>query len=356
MNRPVKQQARAGSGPSDDDARSRGFTRVTRIATSRAVVARAGLVILFIASAGAAIDARAEALIDSGVRAEMLKHRDGSVAHIETEYNDLFILKHGALLALSTRYKGEEYVELAIDLLDPDVLPATYTQILTVGLVYPQEIKRVLMIGMSAGSVSTYIARFMPDVQIDFVELDPGVIAASKKYFGLQESERVRVIQGDGRVFLTRQKDLYDLIILDAYRELGVPFHLLTKEFYDLVRQHLAPGGAVASNITGGTKLYTSTLVTFRAAFPSVDVYPDFEVANEAQAIIVAMPTPAPSKDALMERAATLQSQFKFRYPLPVILGKRVENHPAKGGELLTDDFAPVNLYETIRIAPRRRR
>ena len=329
---------------------------MTRIATSRAVVARAGLVILFIASAGAAIDARAEALIDSGVRAEMLKHRDGSVAHIETEYNDLFILKHGALLALSTRYKGEEYVDSAIDLLDPDVLPATYTQILTVGLVYPQEIKRVLMIGMSAGSVSTYIARFMPDVQIDSVELDPGVIAASKKYFGLQESERVRVIQGDGRVFLTRQKDLYDLIILDAYRELGVPFHLLTKEFYDLVRQHLAPGGAVASNITGGTKLYTSTLVTFRAAFPSVDVYPDFEVANEAQAIIVAMPTPAPSKDALMERAATLQSQFKFRYPLPVILGKRVENHPAKGGELLTDDFAPVNLYETIRIAPRRRR
>ncbi len=326
---------------------------MTRIATSRAVVARARLVILFIAmSAGAAIDARAEALIDSGVRTEMLKHRDGSVAHIETEYNDLFILKRGALLALSTRYKGEEYVDSAIDLLDPDVLPATYTQLLTVGLVYPQEIKRMLMIGMGAGSVSTYIARFMPDVQIDSVELDPGVIAASKKYFGLQESERVRVIQGDGRVFLTRQKDLYDLIILDAYRELGVPFHLLTKEFYDLVRQHLAPGGAVASNITGGTKLYTSTLVTFRAAFPTVDVYPDFELANEAQAIIVAMPTPAPSKDALMERAAALQSQFKFRYPLPVILGKRVENHPAKGGELLTDDFAPVNLYETIRIAP----
>ncbi len=244
----------------------------------------------------------------------------------------------------------------AIDLLDPDALPATYTQLLTVGLVYPQEIKRVLMIGMGAGSVSTYIARFMPDVQIDSVELDPGVIAASKKYFGLQDSERVRVIQGDGRVFLTRQKDLYDLIILDAYRELGVPFHLLTKEFYDLVRQHLAPGGAVASNITGGTKLYASTLVTFRAAFPTVDVYPDFEAANEAQAIIVAMPAPAPSKDALMERAAALQSRFKFRYPLPVIVGKRVENHPANGGQLLTDDFAPVNLYETIRIAPRRRR
>jgi spermidine synthase len=333
---------------------------VTRIGTSRAIIARAGLVVLFAATSAATLvsttRAHSEALIDTSVRAEMLKHRDGSVAHIETEYNDLFILKHGTLLAMSTRYKGEEHVDSAIDLLDPDALPATYTQLLTVGLVYPPEMKRVLMIGMGAGSVSTYIARFMPDVQIDSVELDPGVIAASKKYFGLQESERVRIIQSDGRVFLTRQKDLYDLIILDAYRELGVPFHLLTKEFYDLVRQHLAPGGVVASNITGGTKLYTSTVITFRAAFPTVDVYPDFEDASEAQAIIVAMPAPRPSKDALMEHAAALQSQFRFRYPLLGIVGKRVENHPAKGGELLTDDFAPVNLYETIRIAPRRRR
>ena len=41
------------------------------------------------------------------------------------------------------------------------------------------------MIGLGAGSISTYLARAMPDAQIDVVELDPGVIAAGKKYFGL---------------------------------------------------------------------------------------------------------------------------------------------------------------------------
>jgi hypothetical protein len=47
-----------------------------------------------------------------------------------------------------------------------------------------------------------------------------------------------------------------------------VPFHLLTKEFYTLVKQHLAPGGAAAFNVHDGTKLYASTLLTLRAVFP----------------------------------------------------------------------------------------
>ena len=74
----------------------------------------------------------------------------------------------------------------------------------------------------------------------------------------------------DGRVYLNRNKDLYDLVLLDAYRELGLPFHLLTREFYELVKARLAPGGAVASNLSGNTKLYLASLATFRTVFPTV--------------------------------------------------------------------------------------
>src|SRR5215467_12616366 len=88
---------------------------------------------------------------------------------------------------------------------------------------------------LGAGSISTYLGRAMPDAQIDVVELDPGVIAAGKKYFGLRETDKVRFIESDGRVYLNRHKDTYDLILLDAFRELGVPFHMLTREFYALV-------------------------------------------------------------------------------------------------------------------------
>ena len=287
-----------------------------------------------------------DGLIDENVRAQMLKHGDGRVAHLETEYNNLFIDKHGSLLGLSSMYTGRpNYIESIVDLKDPDAMPVPYNQTMTAALAYPAAPKRILMIGLGAGSISTYLGRAMPDAQIDVVELDPGVISAGKDYFGLRETDKVRLIAGDGRVYLNRHKDLYDLILLDAFRELGIPFHLLTREFYGLVKEHLAPGGAMASNVAANTKLYLSTLVTLGAVFPTVDVYPDWLDRSEAQAIAVAMPAPRPAADGLLQSAAALQQQYHFRYPLPALAGKRVMQPNSEGGDLLTDDFAPADLY-----------
>jgi spermidine synthase len=290
----------------------------------------------------------ADELIDENVRTQMLKHSDGQVAHLETEYNDLFIDKHGSFLGLSSTYKRYNYTESIIDLKDPDAMTLLYTRTMPVALAYPQETKRILMMGLGAGSVSTYLGRAMPDAQIDVVELDPGVIAAGKKYFGLRETDKVRFIESDGRVYLNRHKDVYDLILLDAFRELGVPFHMLTREFYALVKEHLAPGGAVASNIVANTKLYLSTLVTLRAVFPTVDIYPAWGEPNEPQAIAVAVSAPRPTAESLMRRALALQAEYRFRYPLPAIVGKRVTELHSKGADVLTDDFAPADLYRVI--------
>jgi MFS family permease len=109
----------------------------------------AGLVVLAVLVL-AANRARADDLIDESLRAQMLKHGDGRVAHLETEYNDLFIDKHGSLLGLSSRYKGRpDYIESIIDLKDPDVMPVLYNQIVPVALAYPQETRRILMIGLA---------------------------------------------------------------------------------------------------------------------------------------------------------------------------------------------------------------
>jgi len=292
--------------------------------------------------------AQADDLVDESVRAHMLAHKDGRVAHIESEYNDVFVEKRGPLLALTTRVGDEKFFHSIVNLKDPDDMPAPYTRLITAGLLYPPNIRHVLMVGLGAGSISTYLARAMPNVQIDVVELDPGVIEAGKKYFGLQETDRIHFIESDGRVYLNRNKDLYDLVLLDAYRELGVPFHLLTREFYELVKARLAPGGAVASNLSGNTKLYLASLATFSAVFPTVDVYPDWKNPDEAQAVVVATPEGRPDPDVLIKRAATLQTQHHFRYPLSELVANRLPARSNDDGDLLTDDFAPVNLYETI--------
>jgi spermidine synthase len=288
---------------------------------------------------------RADTLIDEGVRAGMLARADGRLAHIETEYNDVFITKRGHQLVMSFQIKGWDYTESVSNLLDPDDLPLRYAQVMTIATIYPPAPRKILMLGLGGGSISTYLGRFMPDAAITTVEIDPGVITAAKTYFGLRESARMRYLAGDGRVFLTRNTELYDLILLDAYRGGYVPFHLLTREFYGLVKQRLAPGGAAAFNVHDGSKLYASTVKTLGEIFAALDLYPT------GRGEVIAVATAAPVDAQTLEgRAAALQKQHGFRFPLPDMLRRRMDKpqSQAAGGDVITDDFAPADVYDVM--------
>jgi len=283
-------------------------------------------------------------LLDAQARAEMLAGKDGEIAHIETEYNDIYISKRRAELTMSFQLKGWDYTESITNLRDPDDLPLRYTRNMTLGTLYPPQPARVLMLGLGGGTISTYLGRHMPQLAIDVVEIDPAVVEAAKKYFGIRATDNVHYLEGDARVFLNRHKEPYDLILVDAFHGGYVPFHLLTKEFYELLKQRLTPGGAAAFNVHDGTKLYASTVLTLGDVFGDVHLYP----SGEGEVIAIVTAGTAPDAGALAARAATLQEQYKFRFPLPQLLARRSDKKPAQKGELLTDDFAPVNLYDTI--------
>jgi spermidine synthase len=285
----------------------------------------------------------ADEVVDAQVRAAALKLKNGLVAHIETEYNDVFIAKRDAYLAMSFQRYSQAYNESISSLSNPDELPVPYTQTMMLGAIYPDEVRNCLMIGLGAGSMPTYLARHLPNLVIDNVELDPGVIAASKTYFGVRESPRMHMIENDGRVFVTRSGETYDLILVDAFRGGYVPFHLLTKEFYGLLKQHLSPKGVVVFNVHSGTKLSDSTLVTLKSVFPTVDLY-----YNSGSFVPVASTEPAMSPETLMQRAKDIQARYNFFYPMPSLLSARVD-WPDLKAELLTDDFAPVSVYDVIK-------
>jgi len=307
---------------------------------------RAAAALVAIALAAPSVPAgRADTLIDEAVRAGMLARADGRLAHIETEYNDVFITKRGNQLVMSFQIKGWDYTESVSNLLDSDDLPLRYAQMMTIATIYPQAPRKILMLGLGGGSISTYLGRFMPDAAITTVEIDPGVITAAKTYFGLRESERVRYRAVDGRVFLNRDSERYDLILLDAYRGGYVPFHLLTREFYGLVKQRLAPGGAAAFNVHDGSKLYASTVKTLGEVFAALDLYPT------GRGEVIAVGSAAPLDAQTLEgRAAALQKQNGFRFHLPDILRRRMNNpqSQAAGGDVITDDFAPADVYDVM--------
>jgi len=110
-------------------------------------------------------------------------------------------------------------------------------------------LERVAMLGNAAGTAARAFAHFYPGVRMDGVELDPAVSKAGRRYFGMGRIPRLEVHDMDARTYLRQTDRRYDLIVVDAYRPPYVPFYLATREFFDLVRKHLNPGGIVALNV-----------------------------------------------------------------------------------------------------------
>ena len=109
---------------------------------------------------------RAESLIDESVRAAIAKRPNGRIAHLETEYNDIFITKRQNQLVMSFQVKGWDYTESIANLADSDDLPLRYAQVMTIATLYPPAPKSILMLGLGGGSISTYLGRFMPETAI----------------------------------------------------------------------------------------------------------------------------------------------------------------------------------------------
>ena len=192
----------------------------------------------------------------------MLKRPDGRIAHIETEYNDIFITKRRNQLIMSFQLKGWDYTESVTNLADPDDLPLRYAQVMTIAHALSRDAEEDPD-ARARRRLDLDLSRPLPcrTPPIDTVEIDPGVINAAKNYFGLRETAAHALSrQATAASSSTATSELYDLILVDAYRGGYVPFHLLTREFYTLVKQRLAPGGAAAFNVHDGTKLYASTV------------------------------------------------------------------------------------------------
>ncbi len=138
-------------------------------------------------------------------------------------------------------------------------------------------LERVAILGNAAGTTARALAQFEPQARVDGVELDPEVSRVGRRFFGLGERPNVVVHDEDARPFLRKTNERYDLITVDAYRQPYVPFHLATREFFRLVREHLTPGGIVALNVArvpGDDRLVDGVAGTLAAELPQVVVWP----------------------------------------------------------------------------------
>ena len=265
------------------------------------------------------------------------------IEHKESIYNSIYVSENGPYVIMEFGRNRTLYTESAANRSDPLELPVAYTRYMTVGMAYPKRVGKVLEIGLGGGSTVSYLSRTFPGLEIDAAELDPVVIDFARKYFFVEESESLRLHERDGRIFLLRSKGGYDMALIDAYRGPFVPFHLLTKEFYQLVSDRLAPDGVVLQNVDPGTMLFESAVATIRSVFETVEIY-----EARGNYVILAHHGPRKSDAELAARASALDQAHKPRYPLSDMIQQR-RSAARDGGQVLTDDFAPVEALKATR-------
>ena len=273
---------------------------------------------------------------------EAAAEETGLLEKRESLYNNIFIFGDKDTVTMTFGQNKRYYTESSMKLSDPGALTVDYTRLMTLGVAYPQKVERVAEIGLGGGRTVSYLSATLSDVGILAIELDKDVVELAKKYFKFQETARLRTVVSDGRAYLLKDPEKWDVILIDAYRGPFVPFHLLTKEFYTLVKSRLNPGGVVVQNIEPSTMLFDSATATLKSVFPSVDLYD-----GGGNVVAVGYDGASLPQSELLARAASAQERWKPRYDFrKMVADRRVLTRPA--GKVMTDDFAPVETLRAI--------
>jgi len=280
---------------------------------------------------------------DPVVRADMdkvLYQRDSLYHHIHVSEAD------GYRYLSFNRARGNQSV---VNILNPYELKFAYTQAaFVVPAFLDQKPARILIVGLGGGSIPRVLAKYYPDIPIDIVEIDPDVTDVAKRFFFFEPTKMMKVISMDGRRFLRSSRDRYDIIFLDAYDDQSIPFHLTTKEFFEIVKQRLRPTGVVAANVWGPRtdQFYLAELKTYQQVFPHVYVIDC--VTTFSYIFIAHSHDKVMTKATLQKRIPAFQEWFQFNFAL-MPYADTFENMSAVriDAKVLLDDFAPVEILRS---------
>jgi spermidine synthase len=194
--------------------------------------------------------------------------------------------------------------------------------------------RNVAILGNAAGTTARALGRYFPRTEVDGVEIDGELTRLGRKWFDMRNPS-LRVFHEDARPYLRRTDQRYDVIMVDAYRQPYIPFYLTTREFFELVRDRLRPGGAVVVNAghpEGQDDLEKVLAATMGEVFPSVLRDP----SEDTNTLILG--SVAASAERLRRAVPRLPAELRVLAQATVArLGPALE-----GGAVYTDDKAPV--------------
>ena len=194
----------------------------------------------------------------------------------------------------------------------------------------------MLILGMGSGTFAAETLRYTPAFRIEGVEIDRKIIDLTYEYFGLDPS--VKVTEYDGRAYLA-DAGTYDVIMVDAYQDITIPFQMSSVEFFSLVQKHLSPNGVMVVNLNmvADVKDNINDYLkdTVNRVFRVV-----YECPTDGTNCILFASDNAEILDVFDGKIASLSGDIRA-------MMERVREKTRlteKGNRILTDDRAPVEL------------
>jgi predicted membrane-bound spermidine synthase len=278
------------------------------------------------------------------VAGDPLKRTSGQIFEMESAYNYIQVLERdGQRLLRLNEGQGIHSVWHPTQL----AFGGPWQQILVAPFFnepnyHPIDVESMAVIGLAAGTVARQATEVFGAIPIDGYEIDPAIIEVGRKYFGMNQSN-LNAISQDGRIGLAQSDRRYTIVAIDAYRPPYIPWHMTTREFFNIVRDHLTDDGAVVINIGRSPtdrRLINGLVGTTQSEFPSVYL---MDVPESFNTIVYATVQPTDinnlylNLDYLMEDGDAhpilldaIQRAIVYQQPTPIT------------GVVFTDDWAPI--------------
>ncbi|MBI5103577.1 MAG: fused MFS/spermidine synthase [Solirubrobacterales bacterium] len=199
----------------------------------------------------------------------------------------------------------------------------------------PEPPRSMAILGNAAGTVARAYGHFFPRTRVDAVEIDGELTDVGRRLFDLH-GPNLHTHAADARPWLRATDRRFDVIYVDAYRQPYIPFYLATKEFFELARDRLEPGGIVLINVghpEDSDDLEQVLSATMGAVFRHVVRDPSEDTNTQLVASDVPL-TGATLRRALPDLPPDLR-------PLAAAAAERLAPR-LRGGRVYTDDVAPV--------------
>lgn len=197
----------------------------------------------------------------------------------------------------------------------------------------------ILILGMGTGTYAKQCQKYFDGVSIEGVEIDQKITNLASKYFELPDS--VDVTTYDGRAYLSAKDKKYDVIMVDAYQDITIPFQMSSIEFFSMVKEHLKENGIMIVNmnmhseVKGNINEYLADTIAnvFDTVYTvDVDGFTNRELFATQNTNVV---------ETFVQNTQEIKDK-----DLQVLMQKVSRNMIAykKGNYVLTDDKAPVEL------------